>query len=79
MMIFPFPAGNSRRRRRLKKPGALAPGFTGVWGRSATNKHAPGIYRGIACRYFAHSHNQKYVSPEQTCALMATIQHPAQE
>ena len=26
-MIFPFPAGNSRRRRRLKKPGALAPGF----------------------------------------------------
>ena len=50
-MIFPFPAGNSRRRRRLKKPGALAPGFTGVWGRSATNKHAPGIYRRIACRY----------------------------
>ena len=39
-MIFPLPAGNSRRRRRLKKPGALAPGFTGVWGRSATNKHA---------------------------------------
>ena len=42
-------------------------------------KQAPGIYRGIACRYSAHSHNQKYVSPEQTCALMATIQHPAQE
>ena len=52
MMIFPFPAGNSRRRRRLKKPGALAPGFTGVWGRSATNKHAPGIYRRIACHYY---------------------------
>ena len=54
-MIFPFPAGNSRRRRRLKKPGALAPGFTGVWGRSATNKHAPGIYRRIACRYYRTS------------------------
>ena len=26
-------------------------GFTGVWGRLATNKHAPGIYRRIACRY----------------------------
>ena len=51
-MIFSLPAGNSRRRRRLKKPGAPAPGFTGVWGRSATNKHAPGIYRRIACRYY---------------------------
>ena len=40
MMVFPLPAGNSRRRRRLKKPGAGAPGFTGVWGRLATNKHA---------------------------------------
>ena len=40
---------NSRRRRRLKKPGAPAPGFTGVWGRLATNKRAPGIYRCIAC------------------------------
>ncbi len=39
-MIFSHPAGNSRRRRRLKKPGATAPGFTGVWKRSATNKHA---------------------------------------
>ena len=44
-MIFPLPAGNSRRRRRLKNPGASAPGFTGVWGRSATNKHAP-VYTG---------------------------------
>jgi len=51
-MDFFLPAGNSRRRRRLKKPGAGAPGFTGVWGRPATNKQAPGIYRGIACRYF---------------------------
>lgn len=39
-MDFSLPAGNSRRRRRLKKPGAPTPGFTGVWGRSATNKHA---------------------------------------
>jgi len=31
-MDFSLPAGNSRRRRRLKKPGAPAPGFTGVWG-----------------------------------------------
>lgn len=52
---FSLPAGNSRRRRRLKKPGALAPGFTGVWGRSATNKHAPGIYRRIACHYYRTS------------------------
>ncbi|SFG94978.1 hypothetical protein SAMN05660211_04489 [Enterocloster clostridioformis] len=50
-MDFSLPAGYSRRRRRLKKPGASAPGFTGVWGRSATNKRAPGIYRVIACRY----------------------------
>ena len=48
---FSLPAGNSRRRRRLKKPGAPAPGFTGVWGRLAPNKHAPGIYRRIACHY----------------------------
>ena len=40
---------DSRRRRWLKKPGAPAPGFTGGWGRSATNKHAPDIYQGIAC------------------------------
>ncbi len=53
-MNFSLPAGNSRRRRRLKKPGAAAPGFTGVWGRSATNKRAPGIYRRIACRYLFH-------------------------
>ena len=64
MMIFPLPAGNSRRRRRLKKPGALAPGFTGVWGRSATNKHAPGIYRRIAC------HNSKGPkSTEDICTM----------
>ena len=44
-MIFPFPAGNSRRRRRLKRTGAFAPALMGVWGRSATNKHAP-VYTG---------------------------------
>lgn len=49
-MDFSLPAGNSRRRRRLKKPGAPAPGFRGL-GAAATNKRAPGIYRGIACRY----------------------------
>ncbi len=32
-MNFSPPAGNSRRRRRLKNPGAAAPGFTGAWGR----------------------------------------------
>ena len=47
-MIFSLPAGNSRRRRRLKRTGAFAPVLTGAWGRSATNKHAPGIYRRIA-------------------------------
>ncbi len=31
-MKFSLPAGNSRRRRRLKKPGASAPGFIGGWG-----------------------------------------------
>ena len=51
-MIFSLPAGNSRRRRRLKRTGATAPVLTGAWGRSATNKHAPGIYRRIACRYY---------------------------
>lgn len=51
-MDFSLPAGNSRRRRRLKKPGAPAPGFAGVWGRLATNKRAPGIYRRIACRFY---------------------------
>ncbi len=38
----------------LQKPGATAPGFTRVWGRPATNKRAPGIYRRIACRYLFH-------------------------
>ena len=45
MMIFSLPAGNSRRRRRLKRTGAFAPVLTGAWGRSATNKHAP-VYTG---------------------------------
>ena len=44
-MDFSLPADNSRRRRRLKKPGALAPGFTGV-GRSqlpaSTSRYIPG-------------------------------------
>ena len=44
-MIFSLPAGNSRRRRRLKRTGAFAPVLTGAWGRSATNKHAP-VYTG---------------------------------
>lgn len=57
-MIFSLPAGNSRRRRRLKNPGAPAPGFLGVWGRTATNKHAPGIYRRIACRYLLQHINR---------------------
>ena len=49
MMIFPLPAGNSRRRRRLKNPGAPAPGFLRVWGRHPPTSRAPGIYRRIAC------------------------------
>ena len=39
-MIFPLPAGDSRRRRRLKRTGANAPVLTGAWGRLATNKRA---------------------------------------
>ena len=66
-MIFSLPAGNSRRRRRLKRTGAFAPVLTGAWGRSATNKHTP-VYTGAllavtttpvlrresfpACRYY---------------------------
>ena len=38
VMIF-LSAGSSS-RRRLKKLGAPAPGFTGVWGRLAANKQA---------------------------------------
>ena len=64
---FSLPAGNSRRRRRLKRTGAFAPVLTGAWGRSATNKHTP-VYTGAllavtttpvlrresfpACRYY---------------------------
>ena len=55
MMIFPFPAGNSRRRRRLKNPGAPAPGFLGVWGRQPPTSRAPGIYRRIACRCLSYT------------------------
>ena len=58
MTIFPLPAGNSRRRRRLKKPGALAPGFTGVWGRSATNKHAP-VYTGALLATTTHNNRKE--------------------
>lgn len=38
MQIFFVRQDVSRRQRRLKNPGASAPGFTGAWGRSATNK-----------------------------------------
>ena len=33
MTFFPFPAGNSRRRRRLKRTGATALVLTGAWRR----------------------------------------------
>lgn len=32
-MIFPLPAGSSRRRRRLKRTGVNTPVLTGAWGR----------------------------------------------
>ena len=44
-MIFSLPAGNSRRRRRLKRIGATAPVLTGVWGRqppTSTRRYIPG-------------------------------------
>ena len=50
-MDFSLPAGNSRRRRRLKKPGAGAPGFTRGLGAVSHQQASLGIYRGIACRY----------------------------
>ena len=50
-MDFSLPAGNSRRQRRLKKPGAGAPGFTRGLGAVSHQQASPGIYRGIACRY----------------------------
>ena len=53
-MIFHFPAGNSRRRRRLKRTGATAPVLTGLGGGSHQQASA-GIYRGIACRYYRTS------------------------
>lgn len=31
-IYFPCSAGHSRHQRRIKNPGALAPGFTGAWG-----------------------------------------------
>ena len=40
MMILSLPVGDSRRRRRLKRTGAVAPVLTGVWGRLATSKRA---------------------------------------
>ncbi len=40
MMIFLSLRVTADAEGGLKKPGALAPGFTGVWGRSATNKRA---------------------------------------
>ena len=52
-MNFSLPAGNSRRRRRLKKTGADAPGFTGVWGRSATNKRASVYTEALLAVYHA--------------------------
>ena len=54
-MIFPFPAGNSRRRRRLKNPGAPAPGFTGVWGRqpptSTRRVYTGALLAATTCNY----------------------------
>lgn len=54
-MVFPVPPQGSRHRRWLKRSGADAPLLTGGWGRSATNKHAPGIYWCLACRYYRTS------------------------
>ena len=52
MIIFSFPAGNSRRRRRLKRSGALRRSLQGLGGGSHQQAR-PGIYRGIACCCYA--------------------------
>ena len=49
MMIFSLPAGDSRRRRRLKRTGANAPVLTGGLGAVSHQQAGLGIYRGIAC------------------------------
>ncbi len=48
---FSRPPQGSRHRRRLKNRAHQRPVYRGL-GAAATNKHAPGIYRRIACRYY---------------------------
>ena len=47
-MIFSLPAGNSRRRRRLKGPAQMRRSLRGLGGVSH-QQASLGIYRGIAC------------------------------
>jgi len=51
MMIFLPLRVTADAKGGLKGQAQMRPVLTGVWGRLATNKQAPGIYRGIACRY----------------------------
>ena len=56
-MIFPFPAGNSRRRRRLKRTGANAPVLTGVWGRqppTSTCRVYTGALLAATCYHYVY-------------------------
>ena len=53
-MISSLPAGNSRRRRRLKGPAQMRRSLRGLGGVSH-QQASLGIYRGIACRYYRTS------------------------
>ena len=56
-MISSLPAGNSRRRRRLKGPAQMRRSLRGLGGVSH-QQASLGIYRGIACRYLFHGINR---------------------
>ena len=56
-MISSLPAGNSRRRRRLKGPAQMRRSLRGLGGVSH-QQASLGIYRGITCRYLFHGINR---------------------
>ena len=79
MTIFPLPAGNSRRRRRLKRAGAFAPVLTGAWGRmppTSTRRYIPGHCLPLL-PYQPHSINYSALSQSQFEQLVHLGAYPA--
>ena len=52
-MISPLPAGNGRRRRRLKRTGAFTPVLTGAWGRQPPTRYNLSVMKNNTMSYYS--------------------------